>query len=66
MAELYTPDWFYLKASADKYKTIKASADKERAEFIKTMALMYLKALMEKNYCLKCSKVQRIQQVTTL
>lgn len=56
MAELYTPDWFYLKASADKYKTIKESADKERAEFIKNYGPDVLKSLNGKELLLKMFK----------
>ena len=56
MAELYTPDWFHLKASEDKYKSVKASADKERAEFIKNYGPDVLKSLNGKELLLKMFK----------
>jgi len=52
----YTPEWFRSKASADKYKAIKAGADKEREEFVKKYGPDVLKSLNGKELLLKIFK----------
>lgn len=53
---IYTPEWFRDKATEAKYKDVKASADKERSEFIKNYGPDVLKHLSGKELLLKIFK----------
>lgn len=52
----YTPDWFRKKSFEEKYKDVKAKADKEREEFLKDFGPEVLKSLSGKELLLKIFK----------